>query len=120
MQPCDKMPISAVAVASALDAVRGAVVTKKLTQVQEGVKEFTPPKTGLGKLIGKISGRTEAYQIQTEMKKESLSNSAIQAGIPVSGALQFGQASQKMAWLPFAIVAAVVLYFFSPTKRKRR
>lgn len=100
--------------------VRSALVANKLKQVQEGSKNFTPPKNAMGKLIGNLTGRTQAASLQESMKKESISNSAVQSGIPVSGGFQFGGQATRNTWLPFAVVAAVALFIFSPFKKRRR
>jgi hypothetical protein len=118
MQVSSKMePISAIAT-GALTAIKG-LQTSKIQQAQSG-KTFTPPKTALGKIIGSISGRTQAALLSSDMKKESITNSALRSSVPVSGALQFGGEARKNAWLPFAVVAAVALYFITGRRRKKR
>jgi hypothetical protein len=112
----EKMPIPI----AAIGAVQGALISQKIKQAQDGSKTFTPPKTGLGRLIGTVTGRTQATQIQETMKKEALSNSAVQSGLPITGGLSFGGQATRNTWLPFAIVAAVALYFFTGKKRRRR
>lgn len=111
------MAIDPVSIAA---SVRTALVANKQRQVSEGLKNFTPPKTALGKLIGTVTGRSQAVQLQETMKKESVSNTAVQRGLPVSGGLQFGGQATRNTWLPFAVVAAVALFFFSPFKKRRR
>jgi len=118
MQVSSKMePISAIAT-GALTAIKG-LQTSKIQQAQSG-KTFTPPKTALGKIIGSISGRTQGALISQNMQKESTTNSALRSSVPVSGALQFGGEARKKAWLPFAIVAVVALYFITGRRRKKR
>lgn len=114
------MPISALAIGSALQAGKQALVNTKLAQVQAGSKTFTEPKTGAGKLIAKVTGRAEALMLQN-MNKEAISNLAVQrAGVPVTGALQFGEQARSRSILPFAVIAGVILFFFSPLFKKRR
>jgi hypothetical protein len=114
------MPISAIAIGSALQAGKQAITNVKLAQVASGTKTFTEPKTAIGKLIAKVTGRSEAL-IAQNMNKEAISNLAVQrAGVPVTGALQFGEQAKGRSYLPFALLAGVVLFFFSPIFKKRR
>lgn len=114
------MPISAIAIGSALQAGKQALTNVKLAQVASGTKTFTEPKTGAGRLIAKATGRAEAL-IAQNMKKEATSNLSVQrAGIPVTGAVQFGEQAKGRSYLPFALLAGVVLFFFSPIFKKRR
>lgn len=114
------MPISAIAIGSALQAGKQALTNIKLAQVQAGTKTFSEPKTGAGRLIAKATGRAEAL-IAQQMNKESISNLSVQrAGVPVTGAVSFGEQAKGRSYLPFAVLAGVVLFFFSPLFKKRR
>jgi hypothetical protein len=104
----------------AIGAVQGALMAQKLKQAQEGTKTFTPPKTALGKIIGTVTGRNQAAKVQQDMRKESLSNLAVQTGVPITGGVSFGGQATRNTWLPFAIVLAVVFYFFTGRKRRRK
>lgn len=110
------MPINIGAIAG----ISSALTSQKISMAQDGSKTFTKPKTLAGKLLGNITGRTAGYETQLNMNKEAVSNSAIQSGFPVSGGLNFGGQATKNTWLPFAIVAAVAVYFFSKNKKRRR
>lgn len=111
--------MSVTAIASGLVTAAKGLQAQKIGQAQSG-KTFTPPKTALGKLIGNISGRSQAALISADMKKESITNSGLKSSVPISGALEFGGTARKNAWLPFAIVAAVALYFITGRRRKKR
>jgi hypothetical protein len=98
---------------------------KKLQKAASGSKSFSMPKTAVGKLIGGLSGRTEAAQITTQMKESVLSPKAeanlMQQGAqrtPVTGGFSFGGEAAKKTYLPFAIVAAVVAIFYAMRRRK--
>jgi hypothetical protein len=111
--------MSLAVIASGVATAAKGLQAQKVSAAQTG-KEFTPPKTALGKLIGNISGRAQAALISSNMQKESTTNSALRSSVPVSGALQFGGEARKKAWLPFAIVAVVALYFITGRRRKKR
>lgn len=112
----------------ALDfAVVGAGISafqqSKIKQAREGTKDFTKPKTIFGKLIGGISGRTEAAKI-TSMNKtapisDKVNNSMAQSNrTGVSGGLSFGGEAARKTYLPFAIVAGVVAIFYAMRRKK--
>ena len=123
MQVCKKeedMGLALSAFAGALSTVQKGLVANKIANVQAGTKTVNPPKTQVGKLLGKLTGRTQASEIQEEMNKQSLTNQAVQSGFPISGGVNFGGQATRNTWLPFAIVAVLGLLFFSPFKKRRR
>jgi len=75
------MPVNLLPV---LGAGLGALQQSKLQKASEGTKTYTRPKTIFGKLIGGVSGRTAAYELQTEMKGTSLTPAAINSLQPAS------------------------------------
>ena len=101
--------------AAGLKAFQGS----KLQGVQDGTKIIRPPKTKLGKLLGTVSGRTQANELQKQIQNEK--NQTMRN--PVGGSVQFGTQT-KQANLPFlAIVAATILgvvFFLSGSTKKRR
>jgi len=102
----------------------------KIKQAEAG-KVFEPPKTDVGKLIGRLTGRTQASQI-SEAQKVATSSAPVdmatqknlsRQGIPVSGGLSFGQAKQGETLKILGILGAVVvsIFYFNRSKgRKRR
>ena len=126
------MPVNLLPV---LGAGLGALQQSKLQKASEGTKTYTRPKTIFGKLIGGISGRTAANQLQTEMKETTLTTSAINSlqpqsfntdpnlrtSFPVTGDVQFGTQAKSRPWLPYAVVAALVaIFYFMRGKKGRR
>jgi len=100
---------------------------KKLQKAASGSKSFTMPKTAVGKLLGGLSGRTEAAQITTQMKESNLSPKAeanlMQQGTrqtPITGGFYFGQEAKSKPWLPYAVVAAIVAIFYVLRRRGGR
>lgn len=114
-------PMAIQAIASGALAGVKALQGQKIAQAQTGQKTFSAPKTGIGKLIGSVSGRTQAFQIQESMKKESIANAEVQrASTPITGGISFGGEATKRTWLPFAVIAGLVLIFFNRKKSRRR
>lgn len=126
------MPVNLLPV---LGAGLGALQQSKLQKASEGTKTYTRPKTIFGKLIGSASGRTAAYQLQTDMKETSLTPSAlsslqpqsfntdpnIRQAFPITGDVQFGTQAKSRPWLPYAVVAALVaIFYFIRGKKGRR
>ena len=113
-----------------LGAISGGLTAEKIRQAEAG-KVFTPPKTILGKAIGKVSGRTAAAQV-SEAQKMAVSSAPMdmatqknlaRQGFPVSGGLSFGQAKQGETLKILGILGVVVLgifYFNKPKRRGRR
>ena len=126
------MPVNILPV---LGAGLGALQQSKLQKVSEGTKTYTRPKTIFGKLIGSVSGRSAAYELQTEMKETSLTPAAINSlqpaafttdpnirqTFPVTGDVQFGTQAKSRPWLPYAIVGGLVaIFYFMRGKKGRR
>jgi len=126
------MPVNLLPV---LGAGLGALQQSKLQKASEGTKTYTRPKTIFGKLIGGVSGRSAAYELQTEMKETSLTPAAINSlqpasfttdpnirqTFPVTGGVSFGGEATKKTYLPFAIVAGVIaIFYFMRRKGGRR
>lgn len=98
---------------------------RKLQAAASGSKNFTMPKTAVGKLLGGISGRTAAAQTQQEMKESNLSPKAqanlMQQGTqktPITGGFSFGGEAARKTYLPFVIVAGVVAIFYAMRRKK--
>jgi len=77
-------------VGQGLSSVSQGLVQKKLGQVEAGTKEFSQPKTGAGRLIGRLTGRTQASDMQqagrtTGAVSPTVGNVLGRQGIPVSG-----------------------------------
>jgi hypothetical protein len=126
------MPVNLLPV---LGAGFGALQQSKLDKAVNGTKTYTRPKTIFGKLIGGVSGRTAAYELQQQTKSTEISQSAlnslqpesfttdpnIRQTFPVTGGLQFGTQAQSRPWLPYAIVGAIVaIFYFMRGKKGRR
>ena len=126
------MPVNLLPV---LGAGLGALQQSKLQKASEGTKTFTRPKTIFGKFLGGVSGRSAAYELQTEMKETSLTPAAINSlqpasfttdpnirqTFPVTGGVSFGGEATKKTYLPFAIVAGVIaIFYFMRRKGGRR
>ena len=56
------MPIGSVL--AGLGSLRSVAVGAKVQKVMEGKKTVTPPKTVFGKLIGQVTGRSQAFEAQ--------------------------------------------------------
>jgi len=126
------MPVNLLPV---LGAGLGALQQSKLQKASEGTKTYTRPKTIFGKLIGSASGRTAAYELQTQLKETDLSQAAanslqptsfntdpnIRTSFPLTGDVQFGTQAKTRPWLPYAVVAALVaIFYFMRGKKGRR
>jgi hypothetical protein len=126
------MPVNLLPV---LGAGLGALQQSKLQKASEGTKTYTRPKTIFGKLIGGVSGRSAAYELQAEMKETSLTPAAINSlqpqsfntdpnirqTFPVTGDVQFGTQAKSRPWLPYAIVGGLVaIFYFMRGKKGRR
>jgi hypothetical protein len=119
---CQKMPAleTAAFVGGGLDLIK----QKKLQKASAGTKVYTMPKTAVGKLIGGISGRTEAAKISSTMDKESTlspkatANLIQQGKVPITGGLSFGGEAARKTYFPFALIAGVVAIFFFMRNRR--
>jgi hypothetical protein len=119
---CQKMPAleTAAFVGGGLDLIK----QKKLQKASAGTKVYTMPRTAVGKLLGGISGRTEAAQISSSMQKESVLSpkaeaNLIQKGaVPVTGGISFGGEASRKTYFPFAIVAGLVAIFYFMRNRR--
>jgi hypothetical protein len=108
------------------------LVGAKLQAVQAGEKTVKPPKTVFGKLIGRVTGRTQAAELQKSLSSSSASTSNTTSAMPIpvnqvgagiSGSLQFGQQQQQASLPRLALIGAVlisVVYFFTQKKGRRR
>jgi hypothetical protein len=101
----------------------GALQQSKQQKAAEGTKVYTKPKTLFGKLIGGVSGRTEAAKTSEEMKQnqpsEKVMNSMTQrTSTPVTGGFSFGGEAARKTYLPFVIVAGVVAIFYAMRRKK--
>jgi hypothetical protein len=117
-----------------LGAGIGALQQSKLEKAVDGTKTYTRPKTIFGKLIGGVSGRTAAYNLQQDVKQTDLTQAAanslqpqnfntdpnIRTSFPVTGDVQFGTQAKSRPWLPYAIVGALVAIFYFMRGKKGR
>jgi hypothetical protein len=107
---------------------QGLQVLKNVKQNQAmlGSKQFTRPKTIFGKALGKISGRTEAFELQQSLKsdlpmlKQSNQQSIAKSSFPVSGGLNFGGQAVQKTYLPFLAVVGTIIYFITRGRKPRR
>ena len=101
----------------------GTAVSRFATDIKKNQalkgKVFQEAQTKVGAVIGEVTGRNRAAEISANMKKESAANAAL-GSVPITGGVSFGGQATKQTWLPFAIVAALVLIFFQPFKKRRR
>jgi hypothetical protein len=125
MSNCKKM---AVAQGALLGAGLQAFQQQKIDKALSGEKTFTKPKTLFGKLIGGVSGRTAAAEIQELSKTDPLNPKVLNAMAPsqtrqtppVSGGIQFGTQAARMGYLPIAVIAGVVAIFYFMRRGGRR
>lgn len=116
----------AVQLAPLVGAGVGALQQTKINQALEGSKTFTKPKTVVGKLFGKVSGRTEAFNVQEQVKQSKidertmLSTQQQRQSVPVTGGISFGGQATQRTWLPFAVVGAIVAIFYAMRGKGRR
>jgi hypothetical protein len=101
----------------AIGAVLGALTGSGAVKSVLGGGLTTPPKTIVGKLLGKISGRTENAKAMTTPAKP------IQTKPLASGSITFGK-DQNKSLLGFGILAVLALAVWRglglKTKRRRR
>lgn len=113
---------------SAIGGVSQGLTNLKVQQAQAGTKTFSEPQTGAGRLIGRLTGRTQASEVQksaqsTGPMSPAVSNVLGRQGIPVSGGIQFGKSEQNRDVKILGLVGVVVLgifYFVTKGGRKRR
>jgi hypothetical protein len=124
---CKSKNMALAGILSAGVAGAKALQDSKINAVVSGTKTVTKPKTIFGKLIGSVTGRSQAYAVQEELKNTSStdmyqSNSLLQSSrTPVTGGISFGGQATQKTWLPFAIVGAIIAFFyFNRNKKKRR
>ena len=105
-------------------AFQQGLKSSKLQQAEQG-KVFSSPKTTAGKLLGRITGRTEASEISAQSQSRldpTVSKNLQSQGIPVSGSLMIGSERDQTLKV-LAIIGAVIVsifYFNKPKGRKRR
>jgi hypothetical protein len=78
------MPIGSIL--SGLGSLRGVAVGAKVQKVMEGKKTVTKPKTVFGKLIGQVTGRSQAYEAQQSLQPVSsfaIRTDTQRGGVPV-------------------------------------
>jgi len=97
----------------------------KLQAVQSGTKTIKRPKTLFGKAFGKISGRTQAFDLQEQIKNEQLIQTKESMNRnPIGGSVQFGSQTKQANLPTIAIIAATVLgivfFIFGGKKKGRR
>jgi hypothetical protein len=117
MSNCKKM---AVAQGALLGAGLQAFQQQKIDKALAGEKTFTKPKTLFGKLIGGVSGRTAAAEIQELSKTDPLNPKVLNAmapsqtrqSTPITGGFSFGQEAKTRPYLPYIIVAGIVGIFY--------
>jgi hypothetical protein len=120
------MPIPLMTIASVATGAFAKAKQRNLERANLGNSNFSKPKTVLGKLLGRTTGRTEAYNAQEKMKTNPLSSqvqSSLQAReTPITGGFSFGGEATKKTYLPFVIVGGVVgiVYFIFGKKNKSR
>jgi hypothetical protein len=117
----------AIQIAPLVGAGLGALTQSKIDKALAGTKTYTKPKTIFGKLIGGISGRTQAAEATQMYKSEAISDTVVNAlapksalSVPVTGGISFGGEAGRKTYLPFAIVAGVVAIFFFMRRKKGR
>lgn len=111
---------------SAVGAVSQGLTAAKLSQVEQG-KTFTAPKTGAGKLIGRITGRTQAAAASQQMAQSSApvspgtAKNLLRQNVPVSGAVSFGaEQNQTLKILGLLSAAIVAIFYFNSQKKGRK
>lgn len=117
-------PATAAAVGNALIKVRQS----KIDRGASGEQTFTRPKTIFGKLIGGISGRSDAFTAQEQNKMSPLTSNVVNSlqpnerqRVPVTGGISFGGEAIKRSYLPFYLGAIVLgIFFFMRRKGGRR
>lgn len=125
----NSMPIPILAAVGAIS--QG--LTAANTSAAESGKVYTAPKTVAGKLLGRITGRTQAAEISDSMKAATsqapvggaVAKNLAGQGFPIGGAITFGSGSDQTT-LPFNVLALIagtfvaIFYFFSKNKRGKR
>jgi hypothetical protein len=122
----NKMPLG---IFGAATAGLNILKNSKIQAAQDGGTEYTRPTTVFGKILGRVSGRSDAYAVQEQVKAESSNNmdsatakNLARQGFPLSGSLSYG-AEQNSNLKLFALVGAVIVsifYFNCPKGRIRR
>lgn len=117
MYNCKNM---AVAQGALLGAGLQAFQQQKLDKALSGEKTFTKPKTLFGKIIGGVSGRTAAAELQELSKTDPLNPKVLNAmapsqtrqTTPITGGISFGQEAKTRPYIPYIIVAGIVGIFY--------
>lgn len=118
----------AIQIAPLVGAGLGALQQSKIEKAMAGEKTYTKPKTIFGKLIGGVSGRTAAAEVQQSMKSEPVSAKVMNAlapsqarqSTPITGGFSFGQEAKTRPYLPYIIVAGIVGIFYFMRRRGGR
>lgn len=117
----------AVAQGALLGAGLQAFQQQKLDKALSGEKTYTKPKTLFGKLIGGVSGRTAAAELQELSKTDPLNPKVLNAmapsqkqSTPITGGFSFGQEAKTRPYLPYIIVAGIVGIFYFMRRRGGR
>jgi hypothetical protein len=118
----------AVAQGALLGAGLQAFQQQKLDKALSGEKTYTKPKTLFGKLIGGVSGRTAAAELQELSKTDPLNPKVLNAmapsqarqQTPVTGGISFGAEAKSRPYLPYIIVAGIVAIFYFMRRRGGR
>ena len=113
---------------AAIGAGLGALQQSKIDRAISGDKEYTKPKTFIGKLIGGVSGRSAAAEASAGSKSAPLSPQVLnslqpneRASVPITGGFSFGGEATKRTYLPFYLGAVVLgIFFFMRKKGGRR
>lgn len=102
-----------------------ALQASKTSQAEAG-KVFTQPQTTVGKVLGRLTGRTQAAEISTAQSQAPLapmvSKNLQSQGIPISGSLMLGT-EQNQTLKILGVIGAVIAFIFytnKPRGRKRR
>jgi uncharacterized MAPEG superfamily protein len=85
-----------------------ALQQSKVAKVAAGQKTVTAPKTIVGKLIGSVTGRTQAAQVQAMQSQPTYAYSD-------SG----GQEEKKQTVYVAVGVIAILIFIFTQKKRKK-
>lgn len=125
MSNCKNMPVAQGAL---LGAGLQAFQQQKLDKALSGEKTFTKPKTLFGKIIGGVSGRTAAAELQELSKTDPLNPKVLNAmapsqtrqSTPITGGFSFGQEAKTRPYLPYIIVAGIVGIFYFMRRRGGR
>lgn len=121
MSNCNTQKNMSIPLLSLVGVGRESLIQNKLEQAASGTKTFTEPKTAFGRFFGKLSGRSQAFELQQQVQKNPFTidtNQLSQNRQPFTGSVSFGEQARQNRYLPYIIVAVIGLIIYNMNKKK--